>query len=128
MLLPTVNEIIEVNKKVLDRLEPHEVVNRNNLESLLAAFEYYETDNVFHIAGILLWKISKAHAFRQGNKRTAVVVTLTFLNSYEIEIERNTREDWDNDQLYELSLRIAKGEVKDVDSGSELTKALNKYV
>lgn len=58
--------------------------DKGKLESALARIDhwkYYEnTDNIFDIAALYAVAIAKAHAFPDGNKRTAMVTMLTFLD------------------------------------------------
>lgn len=48
---------------------------------------YENTDNIFDIAALYAVAIAKAHAFPDGNKRTAMVTMLTYLDLQGIEIE-----------------------------------------
>ena len=72
--------------------EPHFLRDRGLLESALArpqnAFAYGEEDIVV-LAVRLMDGLAQGHAFEQGNKRTAFVAMVQFLNAngYEIAIE-----------------------------------------
>lgn len=63
------------------------------LESALARIDnwilYENTDNIFDIAALYAVAIAKAHAFPDGNKRTAMVTMLTYLDLQGIEIPAN---------------------------------------
>lgn len=67
--------------------------NIGKLESALARIDnwmlYENTDNIFDIAALYAVAIAKAHAFPDGNKRTAMVTMLTYLDLQGIEIEPN---------------------------------------
>ncbi len=72
------------------------VLNLGLLESALNApqqtfFGIFLNNSIFHMAASLLVGISKNHAFRDGNKRTAVMVTVVFLrvNGYEITVQQS---------------------------------------
>jgi death-on-curing family protein len=56
---------------------------------------------IFKKAAVLFFLVTKNHPFKNGNKRMALTLTLTFLfvNGYFLEISTN--------DLYELSLRVA---------------------
>ncbi|WP_088834392.1 type II toxin-antitoxin system death-on-curing family toxin [Paenibacillus tyrfis] len=56
---------------------------------------------LFCKAAVYFHGIATAHAFSDGNKRTAVLVTYTFLlvNGYEL--------DADPDELFEVTIRVA---------------------
>lgn len=69
----SINDIIDIH----DSVEENQIIlNRNNIESSLSSFHYYETkeEQIISIFTSLLMN----HAFMDGNKRTAVV-TLSFL-------------------------------------------------
>jgi death-on-curing protein len=85
--------VIEINRSlVVIAGEPHSVRDRGLLESALArpqnAFAYGEED-IVALAVRLMAGIAQAHAFEQGNKRTAFVAMVQFLrvNGYDLAIE-----------------------------------------
>lgn len=63
------------------------------LDSALARIDnwmlYENTDNIFDIAALYAVAIAKAHAFPDGNKRTALVTMLTYLDLQGINIPPN---------------------------------------
>ena len=63
------------------------------LESALSRIDnwimYENTDNIFDIAALYAVAIAKAHAFSDGNKRTALVTMLTYLDLQGVEILAN---------------------------------------
>lgn len=81
------DEIEIIHRRILTRSGP---VNRQLLEGAVNRvnnLHYYEgVDCVFTLAGILMIAIVKAHAFNDGNKRTALRSVASFLdlNGYEI--------------------------------------------
>ncbi|HFW4795749.1 TPA: type II toxin-antitoxin system death-on-curing family toxin [Salmonella enterica subsp. diarizonae serovar 60-67:z35:-] len=81
------DEIEIIHRRVLTRSGPS---NRQLLEGAVNRvnnLHYYEgVDCVFTLAGMLLIAIVKAHAFNDGNKRTALRSSAAFLdlNGYEI--------------------------------------------
>ena len=50
---------------------------------------YENTDNIFDIAALYAVAIAKAHAFSDGNKRTAMVTMLSYLETQGVVIEEN---------------------------------------
>ena len=62
----------------------------HKLDSALARIDnwmlYENTNNIFDIAALYAVAIAKAHAFPDGNKRTALVTMLTYLDLQGIEI------------------------------------------
>lgn len=81
----TVEEIIEINKKVLFEIrvkkgDTHRVANRSKIENVLSEVEESEGDT-FRKAAILLIGLTKAHAFDSGNRRTAYAAAQLFLKA-----------------------------------------------
>lgn len=76
------------------------ILNKNNLESRLSSFHYYETkeEQIVSIFTSLLMN----HAFMDGNKRTAVV-TLMFL------LDANNFKIPNDDILYDIALGYITG-------------------
>ena len=68
-------------------------VDLGKLDSALnriAHWQLYEsTDNIFDIAALYAVAIAKAHAFSDGNKRTAMVTMLSYLETQGVVIEEN---------------------------------------
>jgi death-on-curing protein len=84
---------IEINRSLVAMTEePHFLRDPGLLESALArprnAFAYGEED-IVALAVRLLAGLAQAHAFEQGNKRTAFVAMVQFLNmnGYDLTIE-----------------------------------------
>lgn len=50
---------------------------------------YDNTDNIFDIAALYAVAIAKAHAFSDGNKRTAMVTMLSYLKTQGVIIKEN---------------------------------------
>ena len=92
----TVEQVVFFNKSVNEAENAgYSLVNRGALESAMASAFYFQVDNGFmhgampEIAAALCYKIAKSHPFMDGNKRTAAVAALVFLqmNDYNIEFE-----------------------------------------
>jgi death-on-curing protein len=80
------------------------------LESALAqpmvAFgEQYAHDTVYAMAAAYLFHIAANHPFIDGNKRTALLAALVFLDINGISVEHSS------EQLYELTIGIADGRI-----------------
>jgi death on curing protein len=81
----TVDEIIEINKNVLreirvKRADAHRVASRQKIEDVLRDVQEEEGD-VYLKAAVLLIRLTKAHAFDSGNRRTAYASTKLFLEA-----------------------------------------------
>jgi len=88
-----VEAVVGINQAVVAITgEPHFLRDRGLLESALArpqnAFAYGE-DDIVVLAVRLMAGLAQAHAFEQGNKRTAFVAMVQFLNTngYNLAIE-----------------------------------------
>ncbi len=81
------------------------------LDSALAkpkkVFTYSESPDLFPLAASYAFGIARNHAFINGNKRTALVVSHTFLrlNGWEIEASR--------EETYLTFLRLAEGSLSE---------------
>jgi death-on-curing protein len=88
-----IEAVVKINQAVVAITgEPHFLRDRGLLESAVArpqnAFAYSEEDIVV-LAVRLMAGLAQAHAFEQGNKRTAFVAMVQFLNTngYDLAIE-----------------------------------------
>ncbi|MBN1497886.1 MAG: type II toxin-antitoxin system death-on-curing family toxin [Spirochaetes bacterium] len=107
----TLAEVIEIHKDQI-RLYggPAGIRDINLLTSALALPKStfngeYLHRNIFEMAAAYAWHICRNHPFIDGNKRTALVTALVFLEFNDIEI---------NDPrglLYDAMINISKGEV-----------------
>jgi death on curing protein len=93
----TLDEIIEVNRKVLNEIrvkgaDSHRVASRQKIQDVLGKVQAEEGDTYWK-AAVLLVQLTKAHAFDSGNRRTAYAATKLFLeaNGKELDIEVEPR-------------------------------------
>lgn len=90
------------------------------LDSALAkphnVFAYADKPDIFRLAASYAFGIARNHAFIDGNKRTALVVSLTFLarNGWEIS---SSKED-----LYFTFLYLAEGSLSEEELAAWFTK------
>lgn len=92
----TIEQVIAFNQEI-NRNEnaDYYLTNRSSLESAVGAAFYFQADSGFlhgtipEVAAALCYKIAKNHPFLDGNKRTAAIAALVFLelNEYDIEFE-----------------------------------------
>jgi death-on-curing protein len=77
------------------------------LDSALAkpqnVFAYEEAADIFRLASSYAFGIARNHAFVDGNKRTALVVSILFLNRNGWELDRSKVD------VYETFLQLAEG-------------------
>ena len=86
------------------------VLDKGKIESALhTAFypgsEPFQNDGVARLAGALCFYLTKAHAFQDGNKRTAYVLMRLILKRNRLDIEV------DQDIKYDFVISAAKGEL-----------------
>lgn len=108
-LFPRKDEVFELHKRALDEFGgTGGLRDEGALESALAATEnreYYEQVDLATCAATYAYHLSQAHAFVDGNKRVAFAVSEVFLKVNGAELMAT------NDQLIELFLKIAAGEL-----------------
>lgn len=101
------DEVIELHARAIDAFGgSHGLRDEGALESALVAAEnrhfYAEADTV-GCAAAYAYHLTQAHAFVDGNKRVAAVVTEIFLEVNGVGLEAT------EDQLYELYMGVADG-------------------
>lgn len=95
--------VIGVNEAICDSDSKNcIVINENNILSALSVQQWYEDDA--HLASAILRSLVIGHGFQDGNKRTAATIA-NYICSFQC----------DDFTAEECILRIAKGELKDVD-------------
>jgi len=87
------------------------VLSQAALESAVAqpqaeAFGQLLHATLYEQAAAYLFHLSKAHAFVDGNKRTAFLAMVTFLQMNGVELEAS------EDELFELCLDVAEGKLE----------------
>ena len=102
-------EVLEIHALQLDEFGGIAGVrDRGLLESAVeqpraTAFGELLHADLFEMAAAYLFHIAKNHAFLDGNKRTALVAALVFLDINGVSLER------DDERLYELTMAAAEG-------------------
>ena len=81
----TVDEIIEINQKVLKEIrvkkaDSHRVASHSKLEDVIGRVQDEEGD-IYRKAAVLLILLTRAHAFDSGNRRTAYAAAKLFLEA-----------------------------------------------
>ena len=95
--------------------------NRGLLESACAQPSasfggQYVHDGVFAMAAAYLFHIASNHPFVDGNKRAGILAALVFLDLNGVSI------DSPSDDLYELTMRVAQGDVDKAAIAAELAR------
>ncbi|MEW5955089.1 MAG: type II toxin-antitoxin system death-on-curing family toxin [Candidatus Micrarchaeota archaeon] len=122
MKFPSKKEIVEANRKATAvNGDPFVVSNEAAVEHLVDALKYKYNDKperealLLKAAYLLNFVAGKAHAFVEGNKRTAVTLTLAFLKRNGLPLD--TR---DQEELVKFTLSVA--------SGKESTSSVKRWL
>ena len=83
VLYPSVDEIIETNRRVLREIrvkkaDRYKVLSRRKIEAALQKMSE-ETGDIYDKAAVLLTELVHGHAFASGVRRTAFAATISFL-------------------------------------------------
>ena len=121
-----VEDIVSINKRVIKEIpvkksDKHEVLNRSAIILTINSCKK-QTGDVWDKSVVLLRGIIKKHPFASGNRRTAIVAMVTFLNKNKLEtkirnnqsldkILQGVREDYYT--LEEIKNWIKGGEIND---------------
>jgi death-on-curing protein len=103
----TVENVLRINAKVLGgnaRLRDLGLLESAVARPMASAFGEDAYPTIFHKAAALLESLSRNHPFVDGNKRTATLTTMAFLegNGYEV--------NWNNAEALEFILAVAQGQ------------------
>lgn len=89
----SIDRVKEIHDEELIKFGGLAGIYEDKLEGALARIDqhiyYNAVEDVFTIAALYLVAIAKAHAFSDGNKRTALVVSLTYLQLQGIRLPRD---------------------------------------
>lgn len=115
--VPTVENIIQTNKYVCnEKGQASQLLDRGKIESALSTAFYpgsepFENGGVARLAGALCFYLTKAHAFLDGNKRTATLSAVLFMNSngWDLIYPEN-----DEDEFTELSKIINQATAREI--------------
>jgi death-on-curing protein len=108
----SVEVVVEINRAAVAITgEPHFVRDLGLLESAIArpqnAFAYGEEDSV-SLAVRLMAGIAQAHAFEQGNKRTAFIAMVQFLNANGLDVTIEDSEVWAEPMIELIEHRLTE--------------------
>ena len=117
IVIPSVESIIRTNKFCSDMNGQQSVLlNRGKIESALhTAFypgsEPFQNGGIARIAGALCFYLTKAHAFQDGNKRTAIYAAVMFMksNGWDLQFADNDEEEFSD--LAKTVLRATASEI-----------------
>ena len=93
----TTDDITKIN---YDITQDGRVLSHNMIESALSAYRYYDTIEEQIVS--IFRGIVKNHGFRDGNKRTGLIVFLTLCEENDISVNKS------DEELVKLTIDIAK--------------------
>ncbi|CAN5433160.1 type II toxin-antitoxin system death-on-curing family toxin [soil metagenome] len=124
IFFPDFDEILLVHAEIIKETGGSEGLrDAGGLESALKAAENrfnYETEDLAKLAATYAYHLSQAHAFIDGNKRIAAVITELFLYLNGAKITAT------NDEIIELFLDIAASKLSREDVEEKFAEWLNK--
>ena len=118
MIFLSKSEIIAIQERAIDEFGGlHGIRDEGALESAIIAVEnrhHYEEADLIACAATYGYHIAKAHAFIDGNKRTAAAATETFLMVNDLSLEVT------NSQFANLFIGLASGDISREDAEASL--------
>lgn len=121
MIFLNKDEVIELHARAIDTFGgSHGIRDEGALESALVAAEnrhFYAGADVIGCAAAYAYHLTQAHAFIDGNKRIAAVVTEIFLEVNGVGLKAT------ENQLYEFYMGVADGSL----SREEVEKKLRSW-
>ena len=116
IFIPTSDQIVENNKKIcLEEGNPFAVLDKGKIESSIHTALYPHSRlkfiNIAHIADALCFYLTKAHAFVDGNKRTAVLSSISFMRVNGWDLQYPKAEENGCSAFANMVDRCASGEI-----------------
>ena len=114
---PTAEAIVRVNELVCrEGGNPHHCYDVGKIESAIHSAFYpgsypYVAGGIGRIAGALCFYLAKSHAFVDGNKRTAALTAITFLNENGWDLQYPANEKDDTNALSDIIDDCAAGKI-----------------
>ncbi|MEA9356278.1 type II toxin-antitoxin system death-on-curing family toxin [Bacteriovorax sp. PP10] len=118
--VPTVENVIQTNKFVCnEKGQISHLLDRGKIESAISTAFYpgsepFENGGVARLAGSLCFYLTKIHAFLDGNKRTATLAAIIFMNANGWDL---SYPDNDEDEFSELAKIINQAAASEISRG-----------
>lgn len=115
--LPQAIDVVAINKLICEEDgNPHHCYDIGKIESALHSAFYpgaypFIAGGLAKVAGTLCFYLVKTHAFVDGNKRTAAIVAITFLNEHGWDLTYPFDEEKDTNALGQIIDDCAAGNV-----------------
>jgi death-on-curing protein len=117
VLFPTAETIVAVNRYICEQGgNPHHCYDIGKIESAVTTAFYpgsypFTHGGIAGIAGALCFYLAQSHAFMDGNKRTAALVAIAFMNQNGLDLQYPMDEARDINALAEIIENCADGQV-----------------
>ena len=101
ILVPTSESVVKLNRFICkEGGNPHHCMDVGKIESAISSAFYPGTYPFAHgglarVAGALCFYLTKCHAFTDGNKRTAALTAISFLNDHGLDLQYSIDEHKD---------------------------------
>jgi death-on-curing protein len=115
--LPKASAVVLINQLVCEAEgNPHQVLDMDRIESAIHSAFYpgsppFAYGGIAKLAGALCFYLTKGHAFQDGNKRTAVLTAITFMNEHGWELVYPLGDEENLDALADVVEGAAAGSV-----------------
>lgn len=117
IFIPVAEQVVLTNKLVCERSgSSHACYDIGKIESAIYTALYpgtypFEAGGLARVAGALCFYLTKAHAFMDGNKRTAVLVAVAFLKQNGWSLKYAINKTTDENALADIVDSCAAGKV-----------------
>lgn len=121
VIIPSVDSIIRTNKFCSDMNGQQSILlNKGKIESALhTAFypgsEPFQNGGIARLAGALCFYLTKAHAFQDGNKRTATYAAVLFMQSNGWDLLFADNDDTQFSDLAQIVIKATASEVTKIE-------------
>lgn len=121
IFVPTATQIVDLNKMIcVDGNNIHHCRDFGSIESALHSAFYpgsypFAHGGIAKVAGALCFYITQNHAFTDGNKRTAALAALTFMNQNGLDLKypKSGKNSFAEVVIACASKKFSKDELKD---------------
>ena len=121
VVIPSVESIIRTNKFCSDMNGQQSILlNKGKIESALhTAFypgsEPFQNGGIARLAGALCFYLTKAHAFQDGNKRTATFAAVLFMQSNGWDLQFADNDETQFSDLAQIVIKATASEVTKIE-------------
>lgn len=117
LFIPTVEHVIKTNRFVCQENNQQSVLlDKGKIESALSTAFYpgsepFQNGGIAKIAGALCFYLTKAHSFLDGNKRTASLTAILFMNANGLDLLYPENGDDEFSELARIINKVTASEI-----------------